>query len=136
MVWLGCIELSAPQLIYKKMEGQIVIINTESKVLIMELEEMFRHARQKLNWPEKYADLAFGINKTIMNFVLGAEYTLLIRFSHDSNYEYWIRSETLKDFINSENCLSFVSKTVKLYNIPLSLFRSKPNFSGGRNDER
>lgn len=126
----GCTWLSASQLIHKKIEGHDVIINMDSKVLIMDLAEMFRHARQKLQWDEKYGNLAFGINRSIINLVIGAELKLLIHFLPDSNAEYWINYDTLRDFKKSVNCLSFVSKTIQVYNIPVSLFKTKPIFSG------
>lgn len=96
----------------------------------MDLAEMFRHARQKLNWNEKYGNLAFGINRSIVNLVIGAELKLLIHFLPDLNSEYWINYDTLRDFIKSVNCLSYVTKTIQVYNIPVSLFKSKPVFSG------
>lgn len=107
-----------------------MIINLDSKVIMMDLAEMFRHARIKLNWDEKYGNLAFGINRTIVNLVIGAELKLLIHFLPDLNSEYWINYDTLRDFKKSVNCLSFVTKTIQVYNIPVSLFKSKPNFSG------
>lgn len=96
----------------------------------MDLAEMFRHARQKLNWDEKYGNLAFGINRSIVNLVIGAELKLLIHFLPDPNSEYWISYAALRDFKRSVNCLSYVTKTVQVYNIPVSLFKSKPVFSG------
>ncbi len=98
----------------------------------MDLAEMFRHARQKLNWNEQYGDLAFGINKSIIDFVINAKMKLLVHFLPDPNSEYWINYDTLRDFKNSVYCLSYVSKTVQVYNIPVSLFRDKPVFSGVR----
>jgi len=117
-------------LIHKKIEGHDVIINLDSKVLIMDLAEMFRHARQKLQWDEKYGNFAFGINRSIINLVIGAELKLLIHFLPDDKSEYWINYDALRDFKKSVNCMTFVSKTVQVYNIPVSLFRTKPVFSG------
>lgn len=102
----------------------------DSKVVIMDLDKMFRHARQKLEWDEEYGDPAFGINRSIVNLVIGSRMKLLIRFSPDPNSEYWINYDRLRDFKKSVYCITFVSPTVQVYNIPVSLFRSKPVFSG------
>lgn len=101
---------------------------------MMDLAEMFRHAKQKLHWNEKYGDLAFGINRSIINLVIKTESKLLIRFLQDPNSQYWINHDMLNRFIKSVNCLSYVTKTIQVYNIPVSLFKSKPNFSGGNNE--
>ena len=96
----------------------------------MDLAEMFRHAGQKLNWNEKYGNLAFGINRSIVNLVINAQLKLLIHFLPFPNSEYWINYDVLRDFKNSVHCLSYVTKTIQVYNIPVSLFKSKPVFSG------
>lgn len=106
------------------------MINTETKVLIMELREIFRHARQKLGWAEKYGDQAFGINRTILNYVIGSKSKLLIRFIPNQDQEYWITFDIIRKFTKKVPCMFFVSKTKRVYNIPLSLFKIKPNFSG------
>lgn len=96
----------------------------------MELKEIFRYAKQKLHWDDKYGQTAFGINRSIVNLIIGAELKLLIRFSPEPSKEYWINYDALRDFKNSVPCLSYVSKTVQVYNIPVVLFVAKPNFSG------
>lgn len=106
-----------------------MIINLDSKVLITDLGEVFRYARRKLGWDKKYGEMAFGLNRSIVNLVIGGELKLLVRFLQEPNSEYWINHDTLRDFKRSVYCLTFVNKT-PIYNIPVSLFKSKPNFSG------
>lgn len=117
-------------IILKEFEGQSVMINTESKVLILELGEMFRYARQKLGWDKHYGDKAFGINRSIINFIIGSKFKLLIRFSPEQNKGYWINYDELREFKIKVPCLFSVSKSKQVYNVPLSLFKSKANFSG------
>lgn len=121
--------LSAPQLFHKTLKGQEVTINFGSKVLILNISNVFKHAGEKLKWNPKFGNEAFGINKDIVNFILGARLRLLIR--HDDS-EYWINYDRLRDFKKSVFCISFVSKNLQIYNIPLSLFMPKPNFSKNR----
>lgn len=106
------------------------MINTQSKVLILELDKVFLYARQILGWDLKYGDQAFGINRTIINFVIGSKSKLLIRFIPNQDQEYWINYDVIQDFKKKIPCMFFVSKTKRVYNIPLSLFKVKPNFSG------
>lgn len=120
-------------IISKKMQGHEVTINTESKVLIMDLDNSFRHAREKLGWDEKYGDQAFGINREIVNFVIGAKFKLLVRFGQDPNNEYWLNYDRLRDFKKSTFCLTWVTATVQVHNIPVMLFTNKPVFSGASN---
>ena len=130
MPYVCIIRMNTSHIILKEFEGQSVMINTESKVLILELRQVFNYARQKLGWDMKYGDKAFGINRTIINFIIGSEYKLLIRFVQDETAEYWINYDELRDFKMKVNCLFYVSKSKQVYNIPLSLFKSKNNFSG------
>lgn len=131
---MGCIWLSASQLIYKKIEGHDVVINLDSKVVMMDLAEMFRYAGQKLGWNPEFGNLAFGINRSIVNLVIGMEFKLLIKHLPFPNDSYWINYDMLRDFKNSNHCLTKVAPTVCVYNIPVSLFKSKPVFSGMKND--
>ena len=116
--------------IIRNMEGQTVTINNDSKVVIMELDNMFRKAGEILQWPSVYGQTAFGINRTILNFVIGCRFKLLIRYHANSTKEYWINYDKLRDFKKSVYCITLVSHSRTIYNIPVSLFKDKPTFSG------
>ena len=113
------------------MEKQQVIVNNSNKVLILNLRNKFRYAGFILHWPKDYSIEAFGINKTICNFIIDNQFKLLIRYDDDKEKtEYWINYDKLKQFIKNYESLYRVSSTTCIRNIPCSLFQSKPNFSG------
>lgn len=114
-------------LITKNMEGQIVQINTGSKVLKMELNNRFAFAGKVLKWDKEFGMEGFGINKTILNFIIGSGFKLLIRYNLEPQREYWIDHKSLQKFVKSNPCLNIVKKK-SIYNIPCLLFRDKPNF--------
>lgn len=113
------------------MEGQNTSFNIQSKVLITDLRETFARAGIIFNWGSNYSQDAFGINKTIIQFVIGTEAKLLIHYHTGlTKKEYWINYDTLRDFITSNNNLFRVGNDKLIHNIPLSLFKPKPSFSG------
>lgn len=120
------------QLIYKtKLEGQEVIVNRQSKVVILELHEVFRKAGIIFEWADKYGWQAFGVNRSILRLVDLTKSKLLINFHSDqSKKEYWINYDTLRDFVEKNRCEFKVSKNEYVINIPIVLFKSKPIFSG------
>lgn len=124
--------MSTPQ--FLKLENQEVIINLDSKVLILELKNKFNYAGFLLHWPADYSTEAFGINKTICQNVIDKQLKLLIRFSQDkAKTEYWTSYDKLKQFIKNYQTLYRVSATKTIRNIPCSLFSQKPNFKGDGN---
>lgn len=118
--------------LYKtKLEGQQVIINKDSKVVILELNQVFRKAGIIFNWEDKYGWQAFGVNRSILRLVDMTKSKLLINFhSNESKKEYWINYDTLRNFIEKNKCEFKVSKNEYIINIPLVLFKEKPIFSG------
>jgi hypothetical protein len=112
------------------LEGQEVFVNKESRVLILELKEVFRKAGIIFKWKDELGWQAFGINTSILRLVEMGKYKLLINFhSQESKKEYWIDPFTLRDFVEHYNCMKKING-VKIYNIPLVLFKPKPIFSG------
>lgn len=122
-----------PQIYLKTIEGQKILFNNTSNVVIIELREVFHHAGEKLNWNEKYGKLGFGINLGIVDFVIKRKCVLLVRHKGFENIEYWIRYDTLKEFKKNNNFLTKIYDTY-LYNIPIKLFSTKPSFLGMLND--
>lgn len=116
------------------MEGEIVSINIQSKVLILKLDNVFQFAGMILNWNTEHGCEGFGINRTVYNFVVGSKFKLLIQYSKEPDKEYWINYDTLRNFVTTTNSLNRVKNNKPLYNIPLSLFLPKPNFSGEHHD--
>lgn len=112
------------------MEGQTVLINMDSKVLQTQLNNRFQFAGQIMKWSPHFSCEAFGVNRSIVNFVIGTKFKLLIRYSMEPQREYWINYDHLHSFIKSNQCLNRVGKNKIIYNIPISLFTDKPIFSG------
>ncbi len=124
--------LTDPPLYNKSHNGQKFFFNQSSKVVILELREIFNHAGKIFQWDEKYGMTAFGINQNIIQFVLGTKSKLLIHYySNDTKKEYWINHDVIKNFVTKNNNKKTLRGTnIILNNIPLSLFVSKPVFSG------
>jgi hypothetical protein len=114
-----------------ELEGQKVTVNKSSKVVILELREVFRKAGVIFKWKDELGWQAFGVNTSILRLVELGKYKLLINFhSKESKKEYWIDPFTLRDFVEHYNCMKRIGGT-KIFNIPLVLFKPKPIFSGG-----
>ena len=113
--------------LYKcNLEGQDVTVNKSSKVVILELREVFRRAGIIFKWKDELGWQAFGLNKSILLLVELGQYNLLINFhSKESKIMYWIDPYTLRDFVDHYNCMKKING-VKIFNIPLSLFKTKP----------
>lgn len=112
------------------LEGQEVIVNKNSKVVILELREVFRKAGIILNWADRYGWQAFGVNASILRLIELGRYKLLINFhSKESKKEYWIDHYILRDFVENNETV-FKQKGKKIFNIPVALFKPKPIFSG------
>ena len=120
--------------LYKvNLEGQQVIVNKNSKVVILELKEVFRKAGIIFKWKDELGWQAFGVNTSILRLIELGKYKLLINFhSNKSKKEYWIDPFTLRDFVENNNCMKKINGT-KIFNIPLALFKEKPIFSGVQN---
>lgn len=111
--------------------GQEMIFNKNTNVVIIELREKFHYAGRIFNWDSKYEMEAFGINTKIIQFVLGTKSRLLINFNSSETKEmFWIKWNTIKDFINKNNNVKNLESNVRLNNIPVNLFVPKPFFSG------
>lgn len=114
-----------------KLEGQEVFINKTAKVVILELNHVFRKAGIIYDWNDEYGWQAFGVNRSILRLVELTKSKLLINFhSGKSKKEYWINHDTLRNFIEHNKCEYKVSKGEYIINIPLALFKPKPIFSG------
>lgn len=125
--------MSASHIFTTKLEGQEVTINKDSKVVILELHEVFRRAGIIFNWKAQYGWQAFGVNRSILRLVDLTKSKLLINFhSNESKKEYWINYDTLRQFIENNKCEFKVSKNEYIINIPLVLFKPKPIFSGAK----
>ena len=112
------------------LEGQTVLFNKNSKVVILELENIFNRAGIIFDWKHELGVRAFGVNYSILKFVEMSKSKLLINYkSVESKTEYWINYDVMRNFVNNNNC-EFRTSGKIIYNIPLSLFRSKPIFSG------
>lgn len=123
--------MSASHIFTTKLEGQEVTINKDSKVVILELHEVFRRAGIIFNWKDQFGWQAFGVNRSILRLVDMTKSKLLINFhSNESKKEYWINYDTLRQFIENNKCEFKVSKNEYIINIPLVLFKPKPIFSG------
>lgn len=118
--------------LYKvRLEGQEVFVNKQAKVVILELNQVFRKAGIIFNWADQYGWQAFGVNRSILRLVDMTKSKLLINFHSDqSQKEYWINYDTLRTFIENNKCEFKVSKNEYIINIPLVLFKPKPIFSG------
>ena len=118
--------------LYKcELEGQPVTVNKSSKVVILELREVFNRAGIIFNWKAELGWQAFGLNASILRLIELGQYKLLIQFhSKESKKEYWIDPYSLRDFVDHYKCMKRVKGT-KIFNIPLVLFKPKPIFSGG-----
>ena len=118
----------------KTLEGQQFIINTHSKVLIIEIHEQFNRAGLIFNWKKEYGKKAFGINKSIINLIIKNKLKLLIHFhTKEEKKEYWINYDVIDDFIKNNNNEFKVNDSKLIHNIPCDLFHTKPNFSGVKN---
>lgn len=112
------------------LEGQEVIVNKNSKVVILELREVFRKAGIIFDWKDEYGWQAFGLNASILRLIELGQYKLLINFhSKKSKKEYWIDPYSLRDFVEHNKCMKKINGT-KIFNVPLVLFKPKPIFSG------
>jgi len=113
--------------LYKvNLEGQEVFVNKSSKVVILELKEVFRKAGIIFKWKDELGWQAFGVNASILRLVEKTQSKLLINFhSKESKKEYWINPFELRDFVENNNCMKKING-VKIYNIPLTLFTPKP----------
>lgn len=120
-----------PQISKSILEGQEIIINRTSKVVILELREIFNHAGSIFEWDPKFGSQAFGVNRSILRLIELTKSKLLINYkSQETKKEYWINHDKLKQFILKNKCEFRVGKGSKLLcNIPLVLFKSKPIFS-------
>lgn len=131
----GRIWLSAPQLVNLVLEGQPIMVNKSSNVVMFELRETFNRAGIIFNWKPEFGIRAFGINRSILRWVELTKSKLLIRYKSEATQkEYWINHDALRNFVQNNNCEFKVSDTKFVYNIPLALFRSKPIFSGAINE--
>ena len=109
-----------------ELEGQKVTVNKSSKVVILELREVFRKAGIIFKWKDELGWQAFGLNVSILRLVELGQYKLLIHFhSKESKKEYWIDPYTLRDFVDHYPCMKKING-VKIFNIPLVLFKEKP----------
>ena len=127
----GCILLSASHLYKTKLEGQEVTINKDSKVVILELKQVFRKAGKIFEWKDEFGLHAFGVNRSILRLVDLTKSKLLINFhSDESQKEYWINYDILRQFIENNKCEFKVSNKEYIINIPVVLFKPKPIFSG------
>jgi len=117
--------------LYKvNLEGQDVIVNKSSKVVILELREVFRRAGIIFKWKNELGWQAFGLNASILRLIELGSYKLLINFhSNESKKMYWIDPFTLRDFVDHNTCMKQING-VKIFNIPIVLFKEKPTFSG------
>ena len=116
------------------LEGQTVSVNKNSKVVILELREVFRKAGIIFNWKDEYGWQAFGVNRSILRLIELGQYKLLINFHSDkSKKEYWIDPYTLRNFVENNKCV-YNPKGKNIFNIPLTLFKPKPIFSGATNE--
>lgn len=114
----------------KTYNGQEMIFNKNSKVVIIELRKKFNYAGRIFNWGLGYSNEGFGINSNIIQFVLGTKSKLLIHYqTSETNTEYWIKWDLIQEFIKSHNHIKNI-ENVKIINVPVSLFQNKPAFSG------
>ena len=119
-----------------ELEGQKVTVNKSSKVVILELREVFRKAGIIFKWKDEFGWQAFGLNASILRLVELGRYKLLINFHSDqSKKEYWIDPYTLRDFVDHNNCMKRIHG-VKIFNIPLVLFKEKPTFGNDNDDKK
>lgn len=112
-----------------KLDGQQVFFNSLSKVVIVEIQKPFMQAGNILNWDPRFGSPGFGINKSILDFVTKTKSKLLIKCQESDQKEYWINYDSLKNFIDNNNCGYTVSGKF-LFIIPWLCFKSKPYFSG------
>ena len=118
------------QISLKVIEGQQVLINMESGVIILEIDEPFMKAGKLLNWDlSVYGSPGFGINKSIINLVLNHKFKMLIRHDTGTQKEFWLNHDNLKNFLINHNT-EYKVKSKWINVIPWKLFHSKPNFSG------
>jgi len=116
----------------KSYNNQTFHFNKSSKVVILELREKFHYAGKIFSWDDKFELEAFGINTNIIQFVLGTKAKLLINYhSSETKKEYWINYDIILKFIRSHNNIKHIpDSNVRLNNLPCSLFKEKPIFSG------
>lgn len=113
------------------LEGQEVFVNKQAKVVILELNKIFNRAGIIFNWNPEFKTQAFGINFSILRLIELTKSKLLIKYnSNESKKEYWINYDTLRNFVENNNCEFRVAKNEIICNIPLVLFKPKPIFSG------
>ena len=118
-----------------ELEGQPVTVNKVSRVVILELREVFNKAGIIFEWKPEYGWQAFGLNASILRLVELGRYKLLINFhSNQSKKEYWISHDELRKFVENTKCVKKING-VKIFNVPLVLFREKPTF-GNDNDQK
>ena len=119
------------QISLRVIEGQQILFNMESKVIILEINEPFMKAGKLLNWDlTVYGSPGFGINKSIINMVLNYKFRMLVRHDTGTQKEFWINHDKLREFIEHNNT-EYKVKSKWIDVIPWKLFHAKPNFSGG-----
>lgn len=117
--------------IHREIDGQKIIFNPESNVLIFDITTPFRSAGKFLGWKSEYGTPGIGINDGICYFVNDKRCKLLVNvLSAPGNKAYWINYDKLRSFIKNNNTHWRVSKKKYIHVIPWKLFTSKPNFSG------
>ncbi len=123
-------------LYHTELEGQPVTVNKSSKVVILELREVFRKAGIIFKWKDELGWQAFGLNASILRLVELGRYKLLINFHSDqSKKEYWINHDDLRKFVENTKCVKRIHG-VKIFNIPLVLFKEKPTFSNDNDNKK
>ena len=117
--------------IHTEIDGQQVIFNPESNVLIFNIITPFKSAGKLLGWKQEFGTLGLGINKGICHFVNDKKCKLLVNvLSAPANKAYWINHDKLRSFIKNNNTQWRVSKKKYIHIIAWRIFSSKPNFSG------
>ena len=101
------------------LDGQKVIFNPEAKILKTTIEKPFFSAGRILGWKGKTAGI--GINKKIIEKVLRNNATLIV-YVWDSDRDYFLRPDKLKQFLLHHNHEYLTPKKIWVDVIPWDLF--------------
>lgn len=83
-----------------------------------------------LNWNlSLYGSPGFGVNKSIIRYVIQNKLNLLIKHDSGSQKEFWLSHDHIRDFMKHNNT-EYKVKTKFVHVLPWKLFHSKPYFSG------
>lgn len=104
------------------LEGQRVAYNPDRKIIKTTIHEFFRTAGHILGWKNKVGGI--GINKKLTEMILRTHSTLII-FVEESDRDYFLPCDKLKQFLLHNNHEYRTPKGVWVDVIPYNLFTHK-----------